>query len=922
MAVTTNYYKYKLKLRPSRSLLGAANPPAATNPISIHTQQRTHLLWIGKTDGAIAMYSHNDFEKQAKERPYYAVRCCDLLHAPAIFFSRLDVAPLLEHDRDISMDYKACETMLEAFEYIVCDMLSPTKFPSRPPAATAAITDISLPKSASLVPINFTTRFTYAYNLSHFPPLSYQQPCLLLPDQIVTPLSPHQTVPELVDDNAYRIQQETPSVMAEKAQQKNIVNPITTVDLRGAENSNKHMRQSFQPLLEVATTQHQECMKHHQSIIPSVPAVASSSEEEDTCCPVVHETRQTELVKLKNTPMPLVVDIVDRRKGDTFGRPLSMRQQGNYAQLVREGVRSADRSEEDSFGRPMSGKRRSKFYTNQKRVSPLAPDITDRTKQGVFHSDMAAIQDAEFPNPKSPQSVEPATEGIIDRKNSDAFGRPLSTGRQDNFSKPRKSRSPLIVDIAHRITEDAFGCKLLTNPQEKCKISAESSSPRLANLTDWRRERHFSRPDIMMAATQQEIFIESPERTNPPIENINDKESNDDDVAFGGQKSTLLVGVRTKSYRRILPMVTNGVNEGDEESNRPDMATTRQLENTKPYHCVAPFVADVADRSMEERLGMTTTRHGEYANHHRCVVPLPPDIVHSNKEIFFNPVISETGQKENRMGFSHKRDDSSNTTGRQEDCFGCNAWKIHEGYTKGDKNVPTRVADITDRSFSPVTATTRHKEISKDHFDSDMVDGDKEEILASVAIQREDTTKSYFPVTGSKLKSRRARKGKEGDRSTKSIVLRRDHATMIKPYEKPLNQVNSVRAGERLEQLLVPPKYRNMAAAMNPFPLMLYEMLDQAEIEGFDNVIGWDSSGKAFRIKDPIALEKEVLPRFFKIKNYRSFLRQLHLYGFFRYLCGSRQGLCYHKLFRRGEADRLRQIQLEASSEFEIRYSK
>ena len=114
------------------------------------------------------MYSHNDFEKQAKERPYYAVRCCDLLHAPAIFFSRLDVAPLLEHDRDISMDYKACETMLEAFEYIVCDMLSPTKFPSRPPAATAATTDISLPKSASSVPINFTTRFTYAYNLSPF----------------------------------------------------------------------------------------------------------------------------------------------------------------------------------------------------------------------------------------------------------------------------------------------------------------------------------------------------------------------------------------------------------------------------------------------------------------------------------------------------------------------------------------------------------------------------------------------------------------------------------------------------------------------------------------------------------------------------------------------------------------------------------
>ena len=93
-----------------------------------------------------------------------------------------------------------------------------------------------------------------------------------------------------------------------------------------------------------------------------------------------------------------------------------------------------------------------------------------------------------------------------------------------------------------------------------------------------------------------------------------------------------------------------------------------------------------------------------------------------------------------------------------------------------------------------------------------------------------------------------------------------------------------------------------------PFPNKLYDMLEKAELEGFDHVICWERNGKAFFIKDPIILENEVLPRFFNQTKYRSFLRQLQLYDFFRTFRGPKRGLCHHRFFQRGATDQLHKI--------------
>lgn len=47
-----------------------------------------------------------------------------------------------------------------------------------------------------------------------------------------------------------------------------------------------------------------------------------------------------------------------------------------------------------------------------------------------------------------------------------------------------------------------------------------------------------------------------------------------------------------------------------------------------------------------------------------------------------------------------------------------------------------------------------------------------------------------------------------------------------------------------------------------------------------DSVISWSDHNKSFIVKNPAEFSKDLLPRFFKHKNFSSFIRQLNTYGF------------------------------------------
>jgi hypothetical protein len=63
------------------------------------------------------------------------------------------------------------------------------------------------------------------------------------------------------------------------------------------------------------------------------------------------------------------------------------------------------------------------------------------------------------------------------------------------------------------------------------------------------------------------------------------------------------------------------------------------------------------------------------------------------------------------------------------------------------------------------------------------------------------------------------------------------------------------------------------------FPFRLHRLLEDAPALGFDAIVSWMPSGKAFKVHNTKLFEKEIMNRFFNQTRYKSFLRQLNLYG-------------------------------------------
>ena len=87
-----------------------------------------------------------------------------------------------------------------------------------------------------------------------------------------------------------------------------------------------------------------------------------------------------------------------------------------------------------------------------------------------------------------------------------------------------------------------------------------------------------------------------------------------------------------------------------------------------------------------------------------------------------------------------------------------------------------------------------------------------------------------------------------------------------------------------------------------PFPWKLHEMLERSEPESFDHIVSWVPSGNGFKVHNPQAFVKEILPRYFRQTKYKSFQRQCNIWGFERWLHGPHKGGYFHPDLVRGEA--------------------
>jgi hypothetical protein len=86
-----------------------------------------------------------------------------------------------------------------------------------------------------------------------------------------------------------------------------------------------------------------------------------------------------------------------------------------------------------------------------------------------------------------------------------------------------------------------------------------------------------------------------------------------------------------------------------------------------------------------------------------------------------------------------------------------------------------------------------------------------------------------------------------------------------------------------------------------PFPWKLHGMLDTAEMECFTSVVSWLPDGNSFKVHSPEVFVDQVMARYFKQTKYKSFQRQLNMWGFERLLVGPEKGGYSHAHFVRGK---------------------
>lgn len=76
------------------------------------------------------------------------------------------------------------------------------------------------------------------------------------------------------------------------------------------------------------------------------------------------------------------------------------------------------------------------------------------------------------------------------------------------------------------------------------------------------------------------------------------------------------------------------------------------------------------------------------------------------------------------------------------------------------------------------------------------------------------------------------------------------------------------------------------------FPMALYGLLEDVETNGTASVVSWRPSGTAFKVEKRDEFVNEILPKYFKQTKFKSFVRQLNLWGFTCIDKGQDKGSC------------------------------
>lgn len=93
-----------------------------------------------------------------------------------------------------------------------------------------------------------------------------------------------------------------------------------------------------------------------------------------------------------------------------------------------------------------------------------------------------------------------------------------------------------------------------------------------------------------------------------------------------------------------------------------------------------------------------------------------------------------------------------------------------------------------------------------------------------------------------------------------------------------------------------------------PFPCKVYKMLEDADDLGFNDIVSWNKEGNGFMVHNKERFIADIVPKYYNQTRYKSFQRQLSLYGFQRATVGPNKGLRYHPKMRKGCEEQCREM--------------
>ena len=88
-----------------------------------------------------------------------------------------------------------------------------------------------------------------------------------------------------------------------------------------------------------------------------------------------------------------------------------------------------------------------------------------------------------------------------------------------------------------------------------------------------------------------------------------------------------------------------------------------------------------------------------------------------------------------------------------------------------------------------------------------------------------------------------------------------------------------------------------------PFPWKLHQLLEDADNCSSSDVVSWLPSGNGFIVHKPTEFCDKIVQKYFKQSKFKSFTRQLYIYGFSKIASGPHAGGFYHPKFVRGDKE-------------------